>query len=69
MAANRIQFPSQWLFFKYQLEIFCAVVLYCWLKEQKYSIALSKKNTKVVIGGDARCDSEFNAYKYSTVHS
>lgn len=58
MSANKLKFPSESLFFKYQLEMFCAVVLLCWLEEQEKAIQMSKANDDLIIGGDARCDCE-----------
>ena len=54
MDANKIQYPSERLYFKYQLEIFCAVVLFCWMEEQRKAITLSKTYDQVIVGGDAR---------------
>ena len=59
MDANKIQYPSERLYFKYQLEIFCAVVLFCWMEEQRKAITLSKTYDQVIVGGDARCDCKF----------
>lgn len=56
MSANNIGFPSPSLFFKYQLQMFCAIVLLVWLEEQWHALELAKRHKKLIIGGDARCD-------------
>ena len=66
MKCNNIQFPSKRLFFKYQQQMFCSVVEKEWREERQRSIELTKQNSNIIIGGDARCDCMGFCAQYGT---
>ena len=54
MDTNRILFPSESLFFRYQQKYFCPLVDAAWCKEREKVLAESKSQGPAIIGGDAR---------------